>query len=326
MGDSTGDDRRAPSARARPPDAEHEPALWSAGAVAHRLGIAPTTLRSWHHRYGLEPVTPPPGHHRRYREQDIAVLELMARLVAHGVVPAAAARIAREQPDAAPPPDERQPTREQLGERIAEQAVRGLVLAALRLDATTLRHVLDDAITTGGLEQTWLQLCVPALDGLGRRVTPTGGCVDAVLLLSSTISNSLHRASGIGRPRSRARRAVLACPAGERHSLGLDVLHAALATRGVDVIMLGAAVPTPVLLAAADRIRPAAVVVWSQMPRTARPTLLRDLTALTATTIAAGPGWRHTRLPAGILHVTDLRGAVTAITRATSLVAAPHAD
>lgn len=293
--------------------------MWSAGAVARRLGIAPTTLRSWHQRYGLEPATPPPRRHRRYREQDIAVLERMAQLVAQGVVPAAAAQIARVQPDTPPgPPQRRREPGDNQSERITAQAVRGLVLAALRLDAQTLQHVLDDAFATNGIEQTWQQLCVPTLDALGRRVTPTGGCIDAILLLSWTITTSLHRATGPRRPHNRSRRALLACPAGERHSLGLEVLHAVLTVHGIDVNMLGAAVPIPVLLAAADRLRPAAVVVWSQMPRTARPTLLRNLTTLAAATIAAGPGWRHTRLPAGVLHVTNLQQAITTISQATT--------
>ena len=38
----------------------------SAGAVARRLGVAVTTLRTWHQRYGLGPSEHVPGHHRRY--------------------------------------------------------------------------------------------------------------------------------------------------------------------------------------------------------------------------------------------------------------------
>ena len=38
----------------------------SAGAVARRLGVAVTTLRTWHQRYGLGPSQHVPGQHRRY--------------------------------------------------------------------------------------------------------------------------------------------------------------------------------------------------------------------------------------------------------------------
>ena len=36
-------------------------AAYSAGAVARRLGVAVTTLRTWHQRYGLGPSLHPGG-------------------------------------------------------------------------------------------------------------------------------------------------------------------------------------------------------------------------------------------------------------------------
>ncbi|MEU8189790.1 MerR family transcriptional regulator, partial [Micromonospora carbonacea] len=64
----------------------------SAGAVARRLGVAVTTLRTWHQRYGLGPSQHLPGHHRRYTPADLARLEIMRKLTAEGVTPAEAAR------------------------------------------------------------------------------------------------------------------------------------------------------------------------------------------------------------------------------------------
>src|SRR5215467_3479071 len=63
----------------------------SAGAVARRLGVAVTTLRTWHQRYGLGPSRHVPGQHRRYTAQDLAKLEVMLRLTTQGVAPADAA-------------------------------------------------------------------------------------------------------------------------------------------------------------------------------------------------------------------------------------------
>ena len=75
----------------------------SAGAVARRLGVAVTTLRTWHQRYGLGPSEHVPGHHRRYTVEDLSRLEVMRRLTAEGVAPAEAARWARVAPEV--PPD-----------------------------------------------------------------------------------------------------------------------------------------------------------------------------------------------------------------------------
>ncbi|MGX1881605.1 MerR family transcriptional regulator [Streptomyces sp. NPDC055287] len=65
------------------------------GALALRLGVAPTTLRSWDRRYGLGPAAREGGRHRRWTPADVAVLERMCLLTARGVAPAEAARLAR---------------------------------------------------------------------------------------------------------------------------------------------------------------------------------------------------------------------------------------
>nr|BFE66710.1 hypothetical protein GCM10020092_000110 [Actinoplanes digitatis] len=82
----------------------------TAGAVARRLGVAVTTLRTWHQRYGLGPSHHVPGHHRRYTPEDMARLQVMRRLTARGVTPAEAAAWARHAPvsiDVAAPPTRR---------------------------------------------------------------------------------------------------------------------------------------------------------------------------------------------------------------------------
>jgi MerR family transcriptional regulator, light-induced transcriptional regulator len=71
------------------------------GGVARRLGVSPTTVRSWERRYGIGPAHREAGRHRRWSPQDIAVLEAMCRLTARGVPPAEAARSALACPSAA---------------------------------------------------------------------------------------------------------------------------------------------------------------------------------------------------------------------------------
>ena len=174
---------------------------------------------------------------------------------------------------------------------------------------------LEHQLATHGLEATGQQACVPALTALGRRVTPAGGCVDAVHLLSWVIIAGQHRHTPAA-PSSPRRRVLLACAGRERHSLGLEALHAVLADHGIAARMLGPSVPAPALAAAAERTRPAAVVVWAQVSRTGG---LRPLTHSARQVIAAGPGWRRSRLPAGALRVDSLPVAVTAIRAAVRL-------
>ncbi|QQM45786.1 MerR family transcriptional regulator [Streptomyces liliifuscus] len=66
------------------------------GTVARRLGVSPTTLRSWDRRYGLGPAVRADGRHRRWTTRDVAMLEAMCRLTSAGVPPAEAARAAMQ--------------------------------------------------------------------------------------------------------------------------------------------------------------------------------------------------------------------------------------
>lgn len=87
------------------------------GEVARRLGVAPTTVRTWDRRYGLGPDAHTGGRHRRWTATDVARLERMCALTATGIPPAEAARTvlgeATREPDpagwAAPPPPEAAP-------------------------------------------------------------------------------------------------------------------------------------------------------------------------------------------------------------------------
>src|ERR1039458_2103631 len=67
---------------------------FSVGAVARRLGVAPSTLRTWNRRYGIGARELSPGRHRRYTAEDITRLEHMQRLILRGAAPADAARAA----------------------------------------------------------------------------------------------------------------------------------------------------------------------------------------------------------------------------------------
>ena len=76
---------------------------FSVGAVARRLGVAPSTLRTWNRRYGIGAHELSPGRHRRYTAVDITRLEHMQKLILRGAAPADAARAALTAPVAPGP-------------------------------------------------------------------------------------------------------------------------------------------------------------------------------------------------------------------------------
>ena len=58
------------------------------GYSVDRLGVAPSTLRTWNRRYGIGAQELSPGKHRRYTAEDIVRLEHMQKLILRGAAPA----------------------------------------------------------------------------------------------------------------------------------------------------------------------------------------------------------------------------------------------
>ncbi len=280
----------------------------TAGDVARRLGIAVTTLRTWHQRYGLGPGGHLPHQHRRYTDADIARLEVMRRLTGEGVPAAEAARVAlgtgRERP--------RSGVRAGGGHGIpvgrAGPAVRGLARAAARLDAEAMAAIITGAVRSDGVVAAWDGLVCPVLFGVGERHAATQRLVEVEHLLSRTASEVL---AAVPRPTAGPARVLLACADDEQHSLPVEALTAALAEQGVGARLLGARVPPAALQAAVRRTGPAAVFVWSHAPETADPAQLRSLAALRPRPVviaAIGPGWGE--VPTGVVRPESLAGAL----------------
>ncbi len=276
----------------------------SPGAVSRRLGIAVTTLRTWHQRYGLGPSGHAHGSHRRYNAEDLVRLETMRRLTSEGVPAAEAARIARSGDL-----ESVRQTRAGGGHTIAVgragPQARGLARAATRLDMPTVRSIIAAAVAEHGVVAAWTELLVPVLIGIGKRHAATQRLVEVEHLLSRCISEVL---GSIPRPPAGSPSAVLlACADEEQHSLPLEALAAALAERGAACHLLGARVPLPSLLDAVRRIGPAMVVLWSQTQTTADTThlsALLDLPHRPALVVAAGPGWGPHLPPAALTPAT----------------------
>ncbi|EGX56901.1 transcriptional regulator [Streptomyces zinciresistens K42] len=303
------------------------------GALARRLGVSPTTLRSWDRRYGIGPAVRGEGRHRRWTPQDVAVLEAMCRLTSAGVPPAEAARTARsgsEVPEAVVAPDMTLPeagrARSHAGGTLplgdVRQECRGLARAAVRLDAPAVEQQLASAIRDHGLIVAWQEVMVPTLHAVGRKWASSGDrYVEVEHLLSWHVSSALRRHT---RPLSAQATGpapgpmLLACVPGEQHSLPLEALNAGLCERGLPTRMFGGAVPAEALSAAVTRIGPAAVVLWAQTRSAASVPLaqhiagaqwgVRGARARTAVMLG-GPGWLG-RSGKGMLRPTGLRDAL----------------
>ncbi|WP_367047960.1 MerR family transcriptional regulator [Streptomyces sp. Je 1-332] len=330
----TGDDRGEDSRRV---------GRLTTGELARRLGVAPTTIRSWDSRYGLGPSVRTGGRHRRWTAVDVARLERMCALTATGLPPAEAARLVlgEASPAVTEPPAEpsaaaaagaapvprtaaRQRSRARTGFQLGDvrQECRGVARAALRLDAAALDELLGAAIEEHGLIAAWTEVIMPTLQAVGRKWESSGErYVEVEHFLSWHISGALRRHAppvAAGRPGAVT---VLACVPAENHTLPLEVLAAALAERSLPVRMFGGALPVESLVEAVRRTGPVAVGLWSQSRTTASRPLAQHVASMEwgvrgarrkPVVLLLGPGWAGRTAP-GVQHPLSLAQAVMAV-------------
>ncbi|MFF3646648.1 MerR family transcriptional regulator [Streptomyces sp. NPDC002564] len=302
-------------------------AALTTGSVARRLGVAPTTLRSWERRYGIGPAHREHGRHRRWTPVDVVRVEEMCRLTALGVPPAEAARVAlREAATEARVPRARQhsdPGALPLGN--VRQECRGLARAAVRLDAPAVEAQLRSTLADHGVTVAWEEVMAPALHAIGRKWASSGErYVEVEHLLSWHVSSALRRPWGAAPEAGGDAPVLLACVPAEQHTLPLEALTAVLGERGVPTRMFGAALPAEALYEAVRRIGPSAVVLWAHSRNTADRALVHLVTSAEwgvrgarthPTVLVAGPGWSPRPGPhaPGAERLTGLRAAADRI-------------
>ncbi|MEV5982548.1 MerR family transcriptional regulator [Streptomyces sp. NPDC052114] len=313
-------------------------AALTTGSVARRLGVAPTTLRSWERRYGIGPVHREEGRHRRWTAVDVGRVEEMCRLTALGVPPAEAARVALQQAVAEASSRERHggdPGTLPLGN--VRQECRGLARAAVRLDGPAVEAQLRATIGEHGFTTGWEEVMAPALHAIGRKWASSGErYVEVEHLLSWHVSSALRHAPGTcaAAPPAASPSAVppvlLTCAPGEQHTLPLEALGAVLRERGLPTRMFGAALPAEALYEAVRRIGPAVVVLWAHSRGTADRALVHLVARVERgvrgarthpVVLVAGPGWTMAAdgYGPGVERLTGLR---TAADRIESLLVA----
>lgn len=308
------------------PPSSAGPAL-TVSAVAHRLGVAPATLRTWARRYGVGPSEHTAGAHRRYTAGDLGRLQAMRRLTLEGVPPAEAARVVLASP---PPPDADvvgwpMPDREGAlaarrggpGGRVlavpgADAVVRGLARAAMALDARTVTATVRAQVEAHGVLHTWDHVLRPVLVAAGSRWAATGEGVEVEHLLSDCITAVLREVAARAHEPPGRRPVLLACGPDEQHSLPVHALAAGLAERGTVARTLGPAMPAAAIEAAVRRTGPAVLFLWSQLPGTADPAVFAGLPVTRPPTalLVGGPGWVADRLPRRVSIAVDLPHAL----------------
>lgn len=242
-----------------PPMNPH-PARLRIGELSRRTGVRTDTLRAWERRYGLLRPERSDGAFRLYGPEDEQRVIRMKTLIDSGVSAAEAARLALE--SSAPG---------------VAAATGGAAVWALDVQAERLRlalegfeeaeanTLLDEALAGLTVETVADHIVLPAMRAIGERWQ------------SGEVSVAQeHFATGVvrGRMLSVARnwgagsgpRALLACPPGEDHDLGLVVFGVVLRARGWRITYLGPDTPIETIAETAKQLRPDAIVIAALDP------------------------------------------------------------
>ena len=218
------------------------------GELSRRTGVTPDLLRAWERRYGLLAPQRTSGGFRLYPLTDVGRIEAMQSYLARGLSAAEAARLAKEQDV---------PGR--VGTSIS--GLLGDFRAALdAYDEPHAQLLLDRMLAAFTLETVLRDALLPYLHELGDRWERGEASVAQEHFASSVIRGrllGLARGWGSGS----GPLAVLACPPGEEHDLGLLALGVVLRARGWRVVYLGPDTPMETLADAARRMGADWVVV-----------------------------------------------------------------
>jgi MerR family transcriptional regulator, light-induced transcriptional regulator len=218
------------------------------GELSQRTGVSPELLRAWQRRYGLLKPERSPGGFRLYSRADEARVRRMKDHLAHGVAAAEAARLAARTE----------------AEEPAFGAIKilrtDLARALEGFDESAAHRVLDAALASFSLDAVISDLLIPYLNDLGERWAR-----DEVTVAQEHFASNLIRARLLSLARSwdagYGPRALLACPAGELHDLGIVLFGVALGRRGWRITFLGANTPLPTLISTARQVNPDAIVL-----------------------------------------------------------------
>jgi DNA-binding transcriptional MerR regulator len=309
-----------------------EPTL-PVASVARRLGVAPSTLRTWDRRYGLGPSRHTDGRHRRYGTSDIGRLELMQRALLRGASTAEAARYALEQipkvvavladqhmpsprfetPDGAVAlPAEQASAGGQSG---PSRMARRLNTAALAMDVGAVQGMLAETIAEAGVLAGWEGVIDPVLSALGARWHGVSAGAEVEYLLAECVLAALVRATPVlDKPRNH-RPVLLGCVPEERNTMAMYALAACLAERKLGTQHFGVPLPAEVLAVAVRRSAPAAVVLWARRGGIADPRVFARVSRgrQRSRLFACGPGWDPAALPDNVELLDGVASAVERI-------------
>ena len=240
------------------------------GELSYRVGISADVLRAWEKRYGLLKPSRTEGGYRLYSEHDEWRVRLMQEKLWSGLSAAEAAREVARMEEDSELPDGSIETPFELAQRLGK--------ALESFDEETAHELVDRLLGLHGLDRAIRDALLPYLRDLGARWARREVSVGQEHFASRLIEARLL-ALARGWNRGPGRRAVLACPSGEQHTLPLLCFGLILRNRGWRNVYLGADTPPSTVHMAADTVEADVVVLAAVSPDRFAP-IAKDLVGL----------------------------------------------
>jgi DNA-binding transcriptional MerR regulator len=229
------------------------------GELSRRSGVSPELLRAWERRYGLLRPQRSAGGLRLYSSGDLDRVRAMQRHMTQGLAAREAAALAGQVTAQAAP---RRPG----GAAFDPDRARAELGDALEaFDEPRAQGVFDELLALTSVGVLLADVVMPYLHDLGDRWQRGELSVAQEHFASNVLRGRLlGLARGWGR--GAGPRALLACPEGERHDLGLIAFGLALRERGWRIDYLGPDTPVVSIEEAAGGTDPSVVVLSAVRP------------------------------------------------------------
>ncbi len=224
------------------------------GELSRRTGVRTDTLRAWERRYGLLKPERTEGGFRLYDRADEVRVRAMKAHIEEGLSAAEAARLASVTRPVAGTAD---------GAGAAAsltESVDALQVMLEQFNEAGANAVLDEAFSQFTLETVASRIVLPVMREIGARWEK-----GEVSVAQEHFATGVIRGRFVAMARNwgggSGPRALLACPSGESHDLGLMAFGLVLHGRGWRITYLGVDTPIETIASAAAELRPDAIVL-----------------------------------------------------------------
>jgi len=232
-------------------------------AAALAAGLTPATLRAWEARYGVVQPDRSRAGHRRYTQEAVTRLQVLAGLVrkGHAISQLATMSDLALQKMAG---DGARAVTEVHAEKIMELRLQALLAAVRRYDLTEAMRATKWLRTVAGARSFVLDVAVPLFRILGELVS--AGTLDVSqehalsAILRDQLGDLLHAMPVINEG-PQPPKIVFAAPEDDWHEFGILLGGVLAAARGFDVLYAGANMPVAGLQRILSTCKPVALVL-----------------------------------------------------------------